>query len=108
MTFGLPITNNFTVQLGYTFEQRDVQIDPALVDCVIGDSTVSRRHARVFLEPPMPGSGGGSAGQCRIEDLNSTNGTFVNGRRPAPFERVSIAPGDRVALGAIELQLSRG
>lgn len=71
---------------------------PALVDCVIDDSTVSRRHARVFV-----------AGQaCRIEDLNSTNGTFVNGRRPAPFERVSIAPGDRVALGAIELQLGRG
>ena len=81
---------------------------PALVDCVIDDSTVSRRHARVFVEPPMPGGGGGSAGQCRIEDLNSTNGTFVNGRRPAPFERVSIAPGDRVALGAIELQLGRG
>lgn len=71
---------------------------PALVDCVINDSTVSRRHARVFV-----------AGQaCQIEDLNSTNGTFVNGRRPAPFERVSIAPGDRVALGAIELQLGRG
>lgn len=71
---------------------------PALVDCVIDDSTVSRRHARVFVE--------GQA--CRIEDLNSTNGTFVNGRRPAPFEGVSIAPGDRVALGAIELQLGRG
>ena len=71
---------------------------PALVDCVIDDSTVSRRHARVFV-----------AGQaCQIEDLNSTNGTFVNGRRPAPFERLSIAPGDRVALGAIELQLGRG
>ena len=78
---------------------------PALVDCVIDDSTVSRRHARVFVEPPMPGSAGQD---CRIEDLNSTNGTFVNGRRPAPFERVSIAPGDRVALGAIELQLGRG
>lgn len=78
---------------------------PALVDCVIDDSTVSRRHARVFVEPPMPGSAGQA---CCIEDLNSTNGTFVNGRRPAPFERVSIAPGDRVALGAIELQLGRG
>ena len=80
---------------------------PALVDCVIDDSTVSRRHARVFVALPMPGSAGGGQ-DCRIEDLNSTNGTFVNGRRPAPFERVSIAPGDRVALGAIELQLGRG
>ena len=80
---------------------------PALVDCVIDDSTVSRRHARVFVGLPMPGSAG-SGQACRIEDLNSTNGTFVNGRRPAPFERVSIAPGDRVALGAIELQLGRG
>ena len=70
----------------------------ALVDVVIADSKISRRHARVFVVD----------GRCQIEDLNSTNGTFVNGRQPAPFERVSIAAGDRVALGAVEFQLARG
>ena len=70
----------------------------ALTDVVIPDGTVSRRHARVFVID----------GRCQIEDLNSTNGTFVNGRQPAPYERVSIAAGDRVALGVIEFQLNKG
>ena len=69
-----------------------------LADVVIVDSTISRRHARVFVID----------GRCQIEDLNSTNGTFVNGRQPAPYERVSITAGDRVALGVIEFQLNRG
>ena len=65
---------------------------------VVDDASLSRRHAEFELID----------GAVQVTDLGSTNGTFVNGRRPAPFERVSIAPGDRVALGAIELQLGRG
>jgi uncharacterized protein DUF3105/FHA domain-containing protein len=37
-----------------------------------GDREISRRHARVYVEP-----GGGLA----IEDLDSTNGTFIDGER---------------------------
>ena len=36
------------------------------------DARLSRRHARVFVE---------ADGQPWIEDLGSTNGTFVNGKR---------------------------
>ncbi len=43
---------------------------PMLVDYPVEDASISRRHARITLD----------AGQCRIEDMNSTGGTRVNGK----------------------------
>ena len=40
-------------------------------DIVISDSEVSRRHSRIFKQ----------GNNYVIEDLGSTNGTFVNGQR---------------------------
>jgi pSer/pThr/pTyr-binding forkhead associated (FHA) protein len=57
-------------------------------DFVIGDSTVSRRHAAIHRE--------GYA--WFVEDLGSTNGTRVNGRRVEG--RAVIAPGDELGFGA--------
>jgi hypothetical protein len=59
----------------------------------IKDDQVSRRHARVFFE----------AGQATVEDLGSTNGTYVNDQliaSPRPLE-----PDDRIRVGATVLQL---
>ena len=70
----------------------------ALVDHVVEDTHISRRHARITVEH----------GQCRIEDLNSTNGTQVNGRRLEAFAPTPIAPGDRVLFGTVEVQASDG
>jgi pSer/pThr/pTyr-binding forkhead associated (FHA) protein len=50
--------------------------------------TVSRRHARVTR----------SDGTWEIEDLGSTNGTWVNGRKIEPGNRRSIKKGDVVSL----------
>ena len=56
-------------------------------------SGVSRRHARVHLDP-----GGGTAA---IEDLNSTNGTFVNDARvESPH---ALADGDVVQIASVPL-----
>jgi hypothetical protein len=55
------------------------------------DGTVSGRHARVFRRDGSP----------YLEDLGSTNGTFVNGQ-PLAAERL-LRPGDVVAVGATEL-----
>ncbi|MCC6524254.1 MAG: response regulator [Polyangiaceae bacterium] len=53
----------------------------------LGDGEVSRRHARIFLD-----------GQSFIvEDLESANGTFVNGAR---VTRAELAFGDEVRLGS--------
>jgi predicted component of type VI protein secretion system len=56
-------------------------------DVVIGDAEVSRQHARVTRTP----------GGYVLEDLGSTNGTFVNSER-LTTPRV-LNPGDLIALG---------
>jgi VWFA-related protein len=58
---------------------------------ILQDETVSRRHARIYFEN----------GKYNIEDFNSTNGTFVNGRR---ISASSVNPGDIIRVGNIELQ----
>ncbi|MDR3230043.1 MAG: FHA domain-containing protein [Synergistaceae bacterium] len=50
--------------------------------------TVSRRHARVTR----------SGGQWQIEDVGSTNGTWVNGRRLEKGRPCPLTPGDTVKL----------
>jgi pSer/pThr/pTyr-binding forkhead associated (FHA) protein len=54
---------------------------------VINDPEVSRRHARLSLQ----------AGNYVIEDLGSTNGTFIRGQRLAA--PVVLRPGELVTLG---------
>ncbi|MEE4302063.1 MAG: FHA domain-containing protein [Pseudomonadales bacterium] len=52
----------------------------------IDDTKISRRHARIWLDE----------GGAMLEDLASTNGTFLNGRRlSAPMP---LVPGDRIAF----------
>ena len=60
------------------------------------DATVSGRHARVFRRDGSP----------YLEDLGSTNGTYVNGQ-PLAAERL-LRPGDIVAVGATELVYEAG
>jgi eukaryotic-like serine/threonine-protein kinase len=56
-------------------------------DVVIPDGTVSRFHARLFFHN----------GQWSIEDLNSSNGTWVNGTRIA--RPTPVMHGDTLRLG---------
>ena len=54
------------------------------------EAKVSRRHARISLRD----------GQYAIEDLGSTNGTFVNrGHRLAPGDRQPLKDGDEIIVG---------
>jgi len=59
-------------------------------DLVLDDSTVSKHHARIHCDAaPL------------IEDLDSTNGTYVNGR---PVDGpTALRRGDRIALGAAKI-----
>lgn len=58
-------------------------------DLVLDSPKVSRRHARITCD----------AGTCRVEDLGSSNGTFVNGQ---PVTRTALSPGDRLRVGDVE------
>jgi len=57
-------------------------------DVIISNSTVSRQHAIVTIA---------NNGNTTIRDLNSTNGTYVNGKR-ITGENI-LKPGDKVQLG---------
>src|SRR5918994_6252890 len=78
---------------------RRVEVDAELVlgredaGLTIDDEEISRRHAVV-----RPGEGG-----IEIEDLGSTNGTFVNGSRIEGPTR--LAGGDTVKLGRSVLEV---
>ena len=61
------------------------------VDFVLDDTLASRRHAQVV------GRGGGWV----LEDLDSTNGTLVNGRRQ---RRAVLADGDVIRIGGTTLR----
>ncbi len=59
------------------------------VDVTLSDASISRMHARLTEEE----------GQVYLEDLNATNGTFKNGVRLKPYERVELDREDEVKLG---------
>jgi transcriptional regulator with GAF, ATPase, and Fis domain len=62
-------------------------------DIVVKDPSLSRRHARFYLTP---------AGEVRVEDLQSTNGTHVNGELVAD---AAVRPGDEVVLGNVTVAI---
>lgn len=55
-------------------------------DGILLAGTVSRMHARIYKKEDSEG--------YAIEDLNSTNGTFLNGRRLQAYTRTELKPGD--------------
>lgn len=68
----------------------------ARADFVLDVPLVSRFHCRFT---------GSHEGGLLLEDLGSTNGTFVNDKR---VERVTVTQGDRVRVGRVEFVVERG
>ncbi len=60
-------------------------------DFIVDAALVSRVHCRLTA---LPG------GQLEVKDLDSTNGTFVNGTR---IRVARLASGDRLQVGRVEL-----
>jgi pSer/pThr/pTyr-binding forkhead associated (FHA) protein len=59
-------------------------------DFIVDAALVSRIHCRLAA----------GAGEIEAVDLQSTNGTYVNGQR---VERGTLKHGDRLRIGAVEL-----
>ncbi len=75
--------------------------DPEVCDVVLQDLSVSRQHAKVTTD---------ASGQVTIEDLQSRNGTLVNGK--ATTSPTPITPQDVIILGTtsflvIDREISR-
>ena len=60
-------------------------------DFIVDAPLVSRVHCRLTA---LPG------GELEVKDLDSTNGTFVNGAR---VETARLVSGDRLGVGRVEL-----
>jgi FHA domain len=79
------------------------RIGPGLVigralacDVTIDDSYASGRHARLYDRD----------GHVYIEDMNSTNGTYVNGARVQTQQELRV--GDVIRIGDAELRFESG
>ncbi|HZH03995.1 MAG TPA: DUF4388 domain-containing protein [Myxococcaceae bacterium] len=62
------------------------------LDMVLVEDMVSRKHAKIAL----------TGGKITIEDLGSTNGTFVNGEK---IKHARLKDGDRILIGTSILKL---
>ena len=65
-------------------------------DFVLDAALVSRIHCRLTSD---------ASGDLSVEDLDSTNGTFVNDQRVSG--RAALAPGDRLRVGRVELSVRK-
>ncbi|MCW2306556.1 FHA domain-containing protein [Rhodobium gokarnense] len=72
--------------------------DPDRCDAVISHEAVSAGgHCRFLL----------AGGQPQVEDMNSTNGTFLDGVRLPPSEPRRLAPGQRLTIGAVDFLVQK-
>jgi pSer/pThr/pTyr-binding forkhead associated (FHA) protein len=61
---------------------------------IVDAALVSRLHCRVTA----------GASELEMVDLDSTNGTFVNGQR---VPRATLKPGDRLGVGRVDLVVTQ-
>jgi FOG: FHA domain len=91
---GAPVRLAFgETELAQAYLGLSIGRDPALNDRTLADAAVSHRHCRLGL---------GNDGLF-IEDLNSLNGTWVDGVELTPFAPEPLAAGQQVTLGRVTL-----
>jgi pSer/pThr/pTyr-binding forkhead associated (FHA) protein len=90
--FQLP-TDRLEILLGRSDPVREIYPDLDLAEHGGESSGVSRVHARLVLQD----------GHFYLEDLNSTNFTYINQKRLQPGETHLLNPGDEIRLGMLVL-----
>ena len=66
----------------------------ARADFIVDAALVSRLHCRLTAD---------RSDQLIVEDLGSTNGTLVNGKR---IDRMVLRAGDRLRVGRVEFEIA--
>jgi ABC transport system ATP-binding/permease protein len=64
-------------------------------DFILDAALVSRLHCRFTVN---------GSGELEVEDLKSTNGTYVNEKR---VRKAPLTPGDLVRIGRVQLAVNR-
>jgi uncharacterized RDD family membrane protein YckC len=72
--------------------------DANRADLYISDASISRVHAKIYKKD----------GDLWIEDMGSTNGMIVNGRKVQPGNSAFLSISGTVTIGGIDLTLGRG
>lgn len=95
----LKIAPNTETELSLTFRLPEGAIKTlgraAQSDFILDAALVSRVHCRLMAT---------MLGELHVEDLDSTNGTFVNDRR---VDRAVLSNGDRLRIGRVELAVTK-
>lgn len=65
--------------------------NPRKATILIDDVSISSLHASLTL----------SEGRCVISDINSMNGTYVNGNRIQPNKEIELKDGDQISFGSM-------
>jgi hypothetical protein len=93
LVFRRPVEHWVLLGLDWSGGQRELLIGRHEdCDVVLSDHAVSRRHARLVFRD----------GSWVVQDLQSTNGTILNGTR---IGRCELRPGDQLTLGNEHLQI---
>ncbi len=64
-------------------------------DFIVDASLVSRLHCRLTVR---------ADGALEIQDLDSTNGTYVNGRK---IDRADLKDGDEIGIGRVKMKVEK-
>lgn len=83
------------IHLGRLDPSKDIFPDIDLSKDNRKTKVVSRRHARLFVQD----------NSVMIEDLDSLNGTYLNGERLPPFLSVTLNDGDCLKLGGLRVEV---
>jgi pSer/pThr/pTyr-binding forkhead associated (FHA) protein len=83
------------IHLGRLSPALDVFPEIDLTDQGIFAASVSRRHARISKR----------GATVVIEDMDSGNGTYINGQRLSPYLPETLSDGDTLQLGQLPIEV---
>lgn len=82
---------NFKIYESYSIRENATIGRSKKCDIYINDKYLSKEHARIFFDRD----------KFFIEDLNSTNGTFVNGKEILSAHPVKLKDNDKISFGDV-------
>jgi hypothetical protein len=83
------------IRLGRMDPNQNIYPEVDLTDYRAMEHGVSREHACIFRRGNV----------IEVEDLSSTNGTLLNGKRLAPYLPVPLSHGDQLQLGKLLIEV---